>query len=138
MAVVATASRWNEERPGLPTAGCRLPAAETNVISLQSIACMSFLADVRHAFRGFGRSPIFAATSIASLAIGLAASATIYSLTDALVFAPSPGMRNASEIVDIGRANGDKSFDNMSHPAFVYLRDHTKTLSGMAAVNFGG
>ncbi len=99
---------------------------------------MSILADVRHALRGFGRSPIFAVTSIASLAIGLAASATIYSLTDALVFAPSAGVRDASEVVDIGRANGDKSFDNMSHPAFVYLSDHTQTLSGMAAVDFGG
>ena len=99
---------------------------------------MSFLADVRLALRGFGRSPIFAATSIASLAIGLAASATIYSLTDALVFAPSAGVSNASEVVDIGRANGDKSFDNMSHPAFVYLHDHTQSLSGMAAVDFGG
>ena len=99
---------------------------------------MSILADARHALRGFGRSPIFAATSIASLAIGLAGSATIYSLTDALVFAPSTGVRNASQLVDLGRANGDKSFDNMSHPAFVYLRDHTQTLAGMAAVDFGG
>ncbi len=99
---------------------------------------MSLLADVRHALRSFGRSPIFAATSITSLAIGLAASATIYSLTDALVFAPSAGVRDAAEVVDIGRANGDKSFDNMSHPAFTYLREHTQTLAGMAAVDFGG
>jgi predicted permease len=99
---------------------------------------MSILADARHALRGLGRSPVFAATAIASLAIGLAASATIYSLTDALVFAPSAGVRNASEVVDIGRANGDKSFDNMSHPAFTYLREHTQTLAGMAGVDFGG
>src|SRR5262245_29729111 len=99
---------------------------------------MSILADLRHALRSFGRSPIFAGTAIASLAIGLAASATIYSLTDALVFAASAGVRHASEVVDIGRANGDKSFDNMAHPAFVYLRDHTQTLSGMAGVDFGG
>jgi predicted permease len=99
---------------------------------------MPILADVRHALRGFGRSPIFAATSIASLAIGLAASATIYSLTDALVFAPGSGVRNPAEVVDIGRANGDKSFDNMTHPAFTYLRDHTQTLVGMAGVDFGG
>lgn len=99
---------------------------------------MSTLADVRHAVRGFGRSPIFAATSIASLAIGLAASATIYSLTDALAFAPTAGVRNASEVVDIGRANGDKSFDNMAHPTFTYLRDHTQTLAGIAAMDFGG
>ena len=99
---------------------------------------MSILTDVRHALRGFGRSPIFAATAILSLAIGLAASATIYSLTDALVFAPSKGVRNASEVVDIGRANGDKSFDNMSHPAFTYLREHTQTLAGMAGLDFGG
>lgn len=41
-------------------------------------------------------------------------------------------------MVDIGRSDEGSGFDNMSHPRFNYLRDHTQTLSSMAAVDFGG
>ena len=99
---------------------------------------MAILTDLRHAVRLLGRSPVFTVTSIASLAIGIGAAATIFSLTDALMFEPSVGVRNASEVVDIGRSDEGKGFDNMSHPRFKYLREHTQTLASMAAVDFGG
>ena len=76
-------------------------------------------------------------TSILSLALGIGAAATIFSLTDALLFEPTVGVRNASEVVDIGRANQGSGFDNMSHPAYRYLREHSRTLD-VAAVDFGG
>ena len=44
---------------------------------------MSVLADVRYALRVLARSPIFAVTAVLSLAIGIAASAAIFSLADA-------------------------------------------------------
>lgn len=99
---------------------------------------MPTLADLRHAFRLLARSPVFTATAVLSMALGIAAASTIFTLTDALLFAPTAGVRNAGEVVDIGRGNQGSGFDNMSHPAFVYLRDHTQTLAGMAAVNFSG
>jgi len=99
---------------------------------------MAILTDLRHAVRLLGRSPVFTLTSIASLAIGIGAAATIFSLTDALLFKPSVGVRNASEVVDIGRSDEGSGFDNMSHPRFEYLRGHTQTLQSMAAVDFGG
>lgn len=96
------------------------------------------LTDIRRAIRLLGRSPIFTVTSIVSLAIGIGASAAIFSLTDALMFEPTAGVRNAAEVVDIGRSSGDTGFDNMSHPAYKYLHDHTQSLEKMAAVDFGG
>ena len=99
---------------------------------------MAILTDLRHAVRLLGRSPVFTLTSIASLAIGIGAAAMIFSLTDALLFKPSVGVRNASEVVDIGRSDNGSGFDNMSHPRFKYLCDHTQTLAAMAAVDFGG
>ncbi|MGH9220477.1 MAG: ABC transporter permease, partial [Vicinamibacterales bacterium] len=72
-----------------------------------------------------------------SLALGIGAAATIFSLTDALLFEPTVGVRNASEVVDIGRANQGSGFDNMSHPMYGYLREHSRTLD-IAAVDFGG
>src|SRR5687767_2240332 len=98
---------------------------------------MSVTADLRYSLRLLGRSPVFTVTSVLSLALGLGAAATIFSLTDALLFEPTVGVRNASEVVDIGRANQGSGFDNMSHPAYRYLREHSRTLD-IAAVDFGG
>ena len=98
---------------------------------------MAFTADLRYSVRLLGRSPVFSVTSIVSLALGIGAAATIFSLTDALLFEPTVGVRNASELVDIGRANQGSGFDNMSHPAYRYLREHSRTLD-IAAVDFGG
>ena len=47
------------------------------------------------------------------------------------------GVRNASEVVDIGRANEGSGFDNMPHPTYRYLREHSRTME-IAAVDFGG
>ena len=99
---------------------------------------MPILGDVRYALRLLARSPIFSITAILSLALGIAASTTIFSLADALLFAPTVGVRDAAQVVDIGRSNQGEGFDNMSHPVFQYLQDHSTTLASMSAVEFGG
>jgi len=98
---------------------------------------MALTTDVRHAVRLLGRSPVFTATSIVSLALGIGAAATIYSLTDALLFEPTVGVNEPSRVVDIGRANEGSGFDNMSHPMYRNLREHSRTVD-VAAVDFGG
>jgi putative ABC transport system permease protein len=98
---------------------------------------MALTADLRHSVRLLGRSPVFTFTSVISLALGIGAAATIFSLTDALLFEPTVGVRNAAEMIDIGRANEGSGFDNMSHPAYKYLREHSQTTE-IAAVDFGG
>jgi len=80
---------------------------------------------------------VFTLTSIVSLALGIGAAATIFSLTDAVLIAPTAGVRDAASIVDIGRANNGSGFDNMSHPAYQNMRDHSQTVE-VAAVDFGG
>src|SRR5215203_3864688 len=92
---------------------------------------------LRHAVRLLYRSPVFTLTSVVSLALGIAAATTIFSLTDALLFEPTVGVRNPSALIDIGRANEGSGFDNMSHPAYKYLHDHSQTTE-VAAVDFGG
>ena len=98
---------------------------------------MALITDLRQSVRLLGRSPVFTLTSIVSLALGIGAAATIFSLTDALLFEPAVGVRNPSQVIDIGRANDGNGFDNMSHPAYRYLRDHSQTTE-IAAVDFAG
>ena len=78
----------------------------------------SLLPDVRYALRLLARSPLFALTSVASLAVGLAATTVIFNLTDALLLRSSPGVREADRLVDIGRSTNGSGFDNMSYPTF--------------------
>lgn len=98
---------------------------------------MALTADLRHSVRLLGRSPVFTVTSVMSLALGIGAAAAIFSLTDALLFEPTVGVRNPAEVVDIGRANEGSGFDNMSYPMLRYLRENSQT-TDIAAVNFDG
>lgn len=91
------------------------------------------LTDLRHAFRLLGRSPLFTATSVLSVAIGIAAATVIVELADALLWRASPGIRDASRVVDIARTTNGRGFGTMSYPAFRYLREQTQSLEGMAA-----
>lgn len=98
---------------------------------------MNLIGDVRHALRLLARSQLFTMTAVVSLAGGLAATSAVYGVADALL-APAPGVVDAGRVVDIGRGERGQGFDNMSHPAFEYLRQHATTLTGMASVEFGG
>ena len=98
---------------------------------------MALSTDLRQSVRLLGRSPIFTVTSIVSLALGIGAAATIFSLTDALLFEPTAGVRGGDRVVDIGRANNGSGFDNMPHPTYTNLREHSQTVD-VAAVDFGG
>jgi predicted permease len=97
----------------------------------------SLVPDVRYALRLLARSPLFAVTSIVSLALGLAATTVIFTLVDALVLQASPGVREPARVVDIGRSTDGSGLDNMSYVAFKYLRDHTQSLEGISATTFG-
>lgn len=93
--------------------------------------------DVRYALRLLARSPLFTATSIASLALGLAAATVIFGLADALLLQASPGIRDPKRVVDVGRTTSGAGFDNTSYPALQHLATHTRSLSGLAAATFG-
>ena len=98
---------------------------------------MASLVPLRHAVRLMGRSPLFTATAVLSLALGIATSSAVFSVADGLL-APAAGVRDADRVVDVGRGNRGSGFDNMSHPAFEYLRAHATTFEGLAGVDFAG
>lgn len=119
----------------------RTPAASPHGIPMSdstppSRFHFSPLGDLRYALRLIGRSPVFAATAVLSLALGLGAATVIFSLADALLLQSSPGVTSPDRIVDIGRATRGSGHDNMSYPLFRHLRDNTTTLERMSATTF--
>ena len=96
---------------------------------------MPGLNTLRHAVRTLAHSPLFAVTSIASLALGIAASSTIFSMADALFLRPRPGLVNESRLVDVGRTTDGQGFDNFGYQVLLALRE-ARLLDGIAGYRF--
>ena len=90
--------------------------------------------DVRYGLRLLRRSPLFTLTAVLSLAIGIGANTTIFSVASAMLLRPLPGVREPSRLVDIGRTQDGRGFDNSSYPNFRDIRARATTLSGIYAV----
>jgi hypothetical protein len=54
------------------------------------------------------------------LAIGIAGSAAIFSVSDALLFRALPGITRPDRLVDIGRTQNGGPIDTMSYPNLVW------------------
>ena len=93
----------------------------------------SILTDGRYALRQLVRSPAFVATSVASLAIGIAAATTLFGLADALFLRPVPGIREADQVVEIERTTFGSGYGTLSYPIYEHLRGQTRTLQSIAA-----
>src|SRR5688572_15017612 len=59
--------------------------------------------DVRYGIRLLRRSPLFTATAALSLAIGIGANTTIFSVASAILLRPLPGLSEPDRLVDMGR-----------------------------------
>jgi predicted permease len=84
--------------------------------------------DVRHAARVLRDSPVFAVTAIASLALGVGATALVLSVVNGLVLKPLP-VSDADRVVFVEREGW---FPAHSFPAYRDLRDRNVTLEDLA------
>ena len=89
--------------------------------------------DVKHAVRTLLKSPGFTIVAIASLAIGIAGNAAIFSVADALFLRALPGVTDPDRLVDIGRTVRGNPIDTMSYPNFADLRERSTVFEGVAA-----
>ena len=85
--------------------------------------------DFRHALRLFARSPLFTATAVLSLAIGIGATTTVFTLADALLLRKPVGVADPDRVVDIGRTRDGREFDNSSYPNYKDIAAQAKSVS---------
>jgi putative ABC transport system permease protein len=98
-----------------------------------------FCSDVRYAVRQFSRSPTFAAVAIVTLALGIGANTTIFSVVNAILLRPLP-YKHSDRIVEIvqhipgteSRSGAPERTSNMNLEEFQWWRMRTTTLSHMA------
>src|SRR3954465_14236846 len=82
----------------------------------------SWLHDLRYAVRLLRRNPLFALTAATSLAIGIGAGTTIFTIANALLFKTPAGIVEPGRMVDVGRSQDGSGFDNGSYPNYLHIR----------------
>ncbi len=93
----------------------------------------TLLQDARFALRLLRKSPLFTLTAALSLAIGIGANTTIFSVANALLLRPLPGLAAPDRLVDLGRTQRGEGFDTVSHPFYRSVRERTTMLEGVYA-----
>ena len=93
--------------------------------------------DVRYALRGLAASPGFVAGVVISLAVGIGATITAFSIINAAVFRPFPGVRDQHELVRVSiSSHPDHRFSSVAagYADFLALREGLTTLEDFAAL----
>jgi predicted permease len=89
--------------------------------------------DVRHAGRLLRRDPVFTTTAALSLAIGIGANTTIFTVANALLLQPPAGVTAPKGLVDVGASRGGRGFGPSSYPNYLDVRARATTLDAVYA-----
>lgn len=77
-------------------------------------------------------NPGFTAVAVFSLAVGIGANTSTFSLADAILLRPLP-VADASGVVRLLSTSENRKYERISYPDYLDFRDHAKALSGLAA-----
>ncbi|HEX9427434.1 MAG TPA: ADOP family duplicated permease, partial [Candidatus Polarisedimenticolia bacterium] len=103
----------------------------------------TLLQDIRYGFRMLFKSPGFTAVAALSLALGIGANTTIFTLINAIFLSPIP-VHDAPGLVTLyttdarvkdDEGGGDSVLMPMSRPNFEDFRDHNSVFAGLVAVS---
>jgi hypothetical protein len=92
----------------------------------------NLISDIRHSLRMMARNPGFAIVAVATLAIGIATSTTVFSWIDAVLLRPLSGVREPDRLVAVETVTPNGAFVPNSYPDYRDFRDHLTLLDGIA------
>jgi putative ABC transport system permease protein len=87
--------------------------------------------DVRYAWRGLRRAPGFTAIAIVTLALGIGANTSIFSIVDAVLLRPLP-FRDPAQLVRVYERMGAEPRGEVSAHEYLAWRDQNRSLSGLS------
>ncbi len=93
----------------------------------------SFLMDARYAFRQLRRAPALSATIVLTLAIGIAATTTVFSWARAVLLDPLPGAGDPARIMALETTTSSGSWTPTSWLDYRDFRKYLKSFDGLAA-----
>jgi predicted permease len=93
----------------------------------------SFMMDVRYALRQLRRTPALSATVMLTLAIGIAATTTVFSWARSVLLNPLPGAGDAGRIMALETTTSSGSWTPTSWLDYRDFRRYLKSFDGLAA-----
>jgi predicted permease len=94
----------------------------------------TLLQDLRYGFRMLAAHPGFTAVAVLSLAVGIGANTSMFSLADAILLRPLPVDRPDEIVHVLSTAHGDDS-GYMSYPDFLDFKTRNRSLAGLTAMS---
>ena len=89
--------------------------------------------NIRYAARQLASNPAFSLFAASSLAIGMAASITLFSAASTLLFAPLRGVGAPDDLVELASASADRTTDSFSAPDFTDLATRARGVAELFA-----
>src|ERR1700690_4460812 len=89
--------------------------------------------DLRFTFRTFSRKPGFTAIVLITLALGIAANTTVFSIVSSILLRPLPGIHDPGSLVSLYRVQNGQTFDDMGYPDYRDYRDRNQSFVGIGA-----
>lgn len=89
--------------------------------------------DLRYAFRMLAKNFGFTAVAVLALAIGIGANTAIFSLVNAVLLRPLPGVEDADQLLQFERIQRGRVMYNFGYPDYLDYRDQNQSFSGLAA-----
>lgn len=87
----------------------------------------TFLQDVRYGVRQLSRSKAVSIAAVLCIAIGVGANTTIFSVVNAILLRPIPGVPDGAGLLEMGRAQaGEPAMDTMSYPTWRDIIEGTR------------
>jgi hypothetical protein len=89
--------------------------------------------DLRYGARMLLKNPSFTLIAVFTLALGIGANTTIFSVLNALLLKPLPGIADHERIAQIGMTTNGQGFNSVSYADYRDYRDQNSTFAGIAA-----
>lgn len=93
----------------------------------------SLLQDVRYAYRMLVKNPGFTVVALLTLALSIGANTAIFSLINATLLRPLPGVTNPDALVSFERVQAGQLLGDAGYPDYLDYRQRARSFSGIAA-----
>ncbi len=91
----------------------------------------SMIQDIRYAVRGFVRAPGFAVVAVTTLALGIGATTSIFSVVNGVILRPLP-FPDSDRLVRLYTTEGSEDRDNHSGANFLDIKEQSESFENLA------
>lgn len=114
------------------TWGRRDPRINRVSLSPPVTSMHGYSSELKQAARGLVRRPLFTAVAVLSVAIGVGANATIFSVFNALLLRTPAGIEGADRVVELGRTQNGRGSDSFTYHELQRMRELGGPLENVA------